>query len=148
MLRRVASLSLIALALTACATDNRPSAEAIAKVIAAEDSQDAIDTDIAACMGEVMYESDLSDETLRNAVESDGKYFRTNNLPAADQKVLDSEEFALSFNKCLEPLLADTDDRITEQDGKAESGIVEGEENPSDPSGGKTKPSDPKTTDR
>lgn len=137
LLRRNAAVLALALlssaGLSSCTSNSRPSAEEISRVIQADGTDDAIDGDIADCMGKVMYESDVSDETLKKAVESNGTYFETNELPAEDKAVMESEAFAKPFNACLESLLSETPT-------KPDNGIVEGEENPSDPSGGKTKP--------
>lgn len=83
--------------LAACGDGGRPSVDEVSAAL--QKGDDAITEEkVADCMAKVFVDSDLSDETLRKAVEDEN--MTDEDVPKEDQKVVESEEFLTGLMDC------------------------------------------------
>lgn len=134
-----AGLSLLALtSLSACGS-GRPTGEELGAAIREASGSDANTAQAAKCVGQALAASKLSDDALVKIVETDGKYFEEDaaKLPAADQKVIKSDEFLNSLSDCIEAALPPDEDSTaggTAYD-PASPPVVEDQSEDNDPAG-------------
>lgn len=118
MLRRslaATGLTLMALTtLTACS--ERPSESEISDSFLASVSEDEamasmLDEDqmreFADCVAEILHDSEISDETLKAAVEDPESLEDSDSVPEADQKILDSAAFEEDVMGCLQDFMGE-----------------------------------------
>lgn len=99
--RSLALLSAAIFALSACSETARPTEAELAAAIHAETKKKGVSKAEARCMARVLVTSDLSNGTVRAAMDTGGRVFdEPDRLPAQDRQVLNNYTLIRNFTGC------------------------------------------------